>query len=319
MPFVVDSHAHIFPPSLEKYLSDKRRKALSDLRKRARSWMRPLASSMHKTQPMMRHLPESARKKIDSLSGIAPLANLLFESTANDLRDAMKKAGVDFALTIAHPTMIPNELVLEASQETPNLVPVVFIPRGTRNPGKSLRQLHTQGARALKIHPAADGDGPKTPRYHALLRKASELGLPVILHTGCIHSHVLYKDPEMGRAELFAPWFKEFPETRFILAHMNFHDPQMALDLALEHPNLYVDTSWQPAEMIGEAARRIGAERVLFGTDWPFVGDNLRVGLKRVRECVSMGMISEAQSEKILGTNAMKLFGIRTDLPRGEA
>lgn len=310
MPSVVDFHAHIFPDSLGRFLPSGSIETVEGWRKRLRSWMKPFMSSMHRTQPLFRYFPEIARKNLDALSGIMPLPSLLIESTSSDLKDAMNEAGVDYALVIAHPSVIPNELVLEASQDNPRMIPVVNIPHGTPKPGALLKKFHKEGAKALKIHPAADGEGPSAPRYKALLNTATDLGIPVILHTGCLHSHVLYKDPELGNAERFKPWFESHPETRFVLAHMNFHNPHLALDLALEFPNLYVDTSWQPAEMIGEAARRIGAERVLFGTDWPFVGNNLAVGLRRVRECIDIGLIDRGQAELILGINAFKLLGI---------
>ena len=91
---------------------------------------------------------------------------------------------------------------------------------------------------------------------------------------------------------------------------MNFHEPSVALDLVEKHPNVFVDTSWQPAEVIGEAVRRVGAERVLFGTDWPFVGNNVNIGLARIRDCIQAGSLTEEQSMLILGVNAAKIFGI---------
>lgn len=319
MPPIIDFHAHIFPASLERFLPESSKGKIAGWRRRARALMRPFSSSMHKTQPLFRHLPEGARRNLDAITGLAPIPGLLFESTASDLKDAMNEAGVDYALIIAHPKMIPNELVLEAAADNPRMIPVVNVPAGTVRPSQTLKKFHKNGAKVLKIHPAADGEGPGCSRYKSLLKTAADLGMPVILHTGCVHSSFLYKDPEMGRVEKFEPWFKQYPKTRFVLAHMNFHDPQQALDLALEHENLFVDTSWQPAEIIGEATRRIGAERVLFGTDWPLVGNNLSVGLKRIQDCIEIGLITEAQAELIRGVNAMKLLGMAREEKAGDA
>lgn len=309
MPAVVDFHAHILPGPLEKPIFERLPKTMIEQwRKRARGFMRPFASALHRTQTVVRHLPEGARKQIDGLAGIAPLPNLLFESTAGDLKEAMNEAGVDYAVIIAHPQMIPNELVLEAAQEDPRMIAAVNLPPGTLRVKATLKKFHDRGARLLKIHPAADGEKPDAKHYQTLLATASDLGIPVILHTGCIHSHLLYKDPEMGRAELFEPWFEKFPKTQFILAHMNFHAPVTAMDLAQKYENLWVDTSWQPAETIGEAVRRIGPERVLFATDWPFMGNNLTIGLKRIRECIEIGLLTEDQAAMILGKNALTLL-----------
>jgi predicted TIM-barrel fold metal-dependent hydrolase len=137
---------------------------------------------------------------------------------------------------------------------------------------------------------------------------AQSKSLPVILHTGCIQNRVFYKNPSLGKVEIFEPWFEAYRRIRFVLAHMNFHEPEKALQLGELHSNILVDTSWQPAEIIGEAVRRLGADRVLFGTDWPFVGGNLAVGKKRIEEGVTGGVYSQDDADKILGGNALKLL-----------
>ena len=302
MAAIVDCHVHAFPVRGEKIGS------LAKLRKGARLWLRPFTASIHHAQPIIRHLPKPLRVRLDEVSALVPLPILLVESTPNDLKEAMENADVDFALLIAHPPFASNEFVLKACAQDPKLIPVVNVPSGTAQPGEAFKEYVKAGAKALKIHPAADGEGVDSPRYEMLLTAAAELRLPVILHTGCFHSHLLYKDPMQGQAQRFAPWFERFREIPFVLAHMNFHDPNIAFDLAEAHPNVYMDSSWQPAETIGEAVRRVGAERVLFGSDWPFVGNNISIGLKRIRECVEAGTLNEKESRLILGENASKLF-----------
>jgi predicted TIM-barrel fold metal-dependent hydrolase len=249
---------------------------------------------------------------VDQLGGLLSLSGLFVESTVGNLHEAMKEAAIHYAMVIAHPPFIPNEFVLELYSEHPKLIPVVNIPKGTAQPGHVLKKYAEKGAKALKIHAASDGEGVDSPRYRALLKSASDLGLPVILHTGC-HNSLFYRDPHQGHAERFTKWYESYPTTQFILAHMNFHEPSTALDLCEEFENLWVDTSWQPAEIIGEAARRIGAERILFGTDWPLIGNNMTVGRRRVQDCVETGLLNEQQAKLILGENALKLLGLNPD------
>jgi hypothetical protein len=244
MPFIVDSHVHIFPGALKKAIPDFMRGPVDRVRRQARSWWRPFSGSLHRAQTILRHLPEFTRSGIDELSGLAPLPGLFLESTSQDLSEALQESGVDRACVIASPPWSSNEFILETCQENPAFIPIVNIPRGTLRPGIRLKQYVEKGARALKIHPAVDGEGVESPRYRTLLRTADQLGLPVILHTGCIHSHLAYKDPNQGHAERFVRWFKNFPELRIVLAHMNFHDPAVAFDLAEAYPQLYLETSW---------------------------------------------------------------------------
>jgi predicted TIM-barrel fold metal-dependent hydrolase len=257
-------------------------------------------------------LPEGLRKPLDEVAMLAPIAGILIESTHQDLKDAMNASGVDRAVVIAHPPFLTNDQLLEICADDARLIPAVNIPVGTERPGQVLKSLAAKGARILKIHAPADGEGPESPRYRALLKSATELGLPVILHTGCIHSSLLYKNPELGSVKSFDGWFKNYPELKFVLAHMNYHEPEIALDFADRYPNIYVDTSWQPTEIIGEAVRRIGASRVLFGTDWPLVGNNIDIGIQRVRDCIETGTVTVDEADQIFGKNAACLLSLRS-------
>jgi predicted TIM-barrel fold metal-dependent hydrolase len=301
-PPIIDFHTHVFPDRLEEI------GVIGKLRKQVRHWMRPFMATLHESQTFLRVIPEGIRKPIDELAMFTPLAGLLFESTATDLRDSMEESNVDYSVLIAHPPYLMNEQLLELCQQYPQFIPAVNIGSGTAKPGSALRSYIKKGAKLLKIHPAFDGEGADSPRYKSLLKIADEQGLPVILHTGCFHSRLFFKDPELGKVQNFAPWFENYKKVRFVLAHMNLHEPAVALDLAEEFPNLFVDTSWQPSETIGEAVRRLGAERVLFGSDWPLVGNNIAIGLKRIQECIEMGTINSAQATLIQGGNAQKLL-----------
>jgi hypothetical protein len=322
MSTLIDFHVHVFPNRLETWIPRNLSAALNSflpikrlpqLRKQARAWFKPISNSAHSAQTILRHLPEMARNRLDELSSFAPLPSLFLESSASDLEEAMRDAEIDYSLVIAHPPLIENDFIMEICRKNSKLIPVVNIPKKTSKPGQALKRFAKKGAKALKLHPASDGEGVNSPRYRALIRSASDLGLPIIIHTGCLHSRLFYKDSRQGNAERFTQWYEAYPQTQFILAHMNFHEPNVALDICEEFGNVWVDTSWQPAEVIGEAVRRIGPERILFGTDWPFIGNNIMVGRERVRDCVKTGMLNQDQAKLILGENAVKLLGIKVD------
>ncbi len=314
MSLVFDFHVHVFNDALKKIIPRSiLYERLNDFRKKGRTWIKPLSSTIHKLQTSLRYLPDTARNQIDQLAAIIPLPSLLVESTLSDLKDAMWDANIDYAMVIAHPPIISNEFILEICSKEPHLIPAVNIPKGTIKPGNILKKYVKKGAKALKIHPSADGEGSDSLRYRALIRTASDLGLPIILHTGCMHARLIHKSPLQAHAERFITWYEKYPKTQFILAHMNFHEPHAAIDLCEKFPNLWVDTSWQPPEVIGEAVRRIGAERVLFGTDWPLLGNNMVVGRKRIRDCLDIGLLNDHQAQLILGENAIQLLGLSKD------
>jgi predicted TIM-barrel fold metal-dependent hydrolase len=311
----IDLHSHVFPDRLDPVLSllppEWNAPSLwRELREQVRGWTGPLVRGIHRAQPTVRHFPKSVRLSIDELTGTFTLPSLLVESTLPDLLQRMEEAGIQKAVVVAQAPFASNEFVLEAAEESDGrLIPAVNFGPSEDRPALAFGKAVTRGARFLKIHPAADGENADSPRYLALLRKAADLGVPVILHTGCLQSHLIYRSPELGDPRHFEAWFRRFPHVTFVLAHLGFHDPKGALELAARYENLLLETSWQPAEIIGEAVRLVGAERVVFGTDWPFIGDNFRIGLERLERAGESDGLSREQLEQIAFRNALRLLG----------
>jgi predicted TIM-barrel fold metal-dependent hydrolase len=239
----------------------------------------------------------------------------MVESSTSDLMESMDRNRISGAILIAHPPVTSNERVLKLAHEFPDrIIPAVNFGRGC---GLSIEEAQSEfrraieqceGALLLKIHAAADGEGAESPRYRALLDIASEFAVPVILHTGCIQAHLIHRSPSLGEPSRFRGWFADWPRLPFILAHMNMHDPASALDLGEEFENLYLDTSWQPAEVVVEAVRRVGAARVLFGSDWPLLGNNQAVALGRIDQALASGYITLEDAAQIRGENLARLL-----------
>ncbi len=300
---VVDFHCHVFPDSIQRFVPNR-------LRKTAKMWLRPFAGSIHQAQTYTRWIPELARRPIDQLSALIPATGLLIESSLEDLNQSIKYAQVDRAVLIAHPPMVSNEFILDICKSDPRFIPAVNLPPLTPHAAEKLRSYIKEGAKILKIHAASDGEGAESPHYRTLLEIAAEHHLPVILHTGCLHSHLFYRKPELGNPREFESWYQDYPSIKFILAHMNFHQPDTALDLGEKFGNIYVDTSWQPSEVIAEAVRRLGSEHVLMGSDWPFLGQNHSVMLDRIQDCVDAQMFSQEDAEYVLGKSAEKILNV---------
>jgi uncharacterized protein len=322
MQSTVDFHTHILTSyvltrilhKLETFQAgsaglEKMRQA----RKHARKWAKPLIGSVHQLRTLIRFLPNTQRHQLETLFGLLPWPGLLIESSADDLLEAMDQAGVYFALIMAHPLYVTNEEVIKAAKKERRFIPVITLGEESPNPGKTLAKFAQQGARALKIFPPLDASVLKSKKYHLLLTAAADLGMPVMIHTGCFRQYPIYDAGIHGRAEFFKAWYENYSSLKFILVHSNFSNPDAAFDLCENFSNLLVETSWQPSEVIGEAVRRLGAERVLFGSDWPWLGDNLAVGRKSVEECGRMGLLNKDQIQLILGENAIKLLGIKGD------
>jgi uncharacterized protein len=127
------------------------------------------------------------------------------------------------------------------------------------------------------------------------------------------HLPVLY-DPvgEVSVAELLAT---EYPGVNFIFAHLgSFADDwraqQAFIDPLSRHPNIYTDTSGiRRFDLLEQAVRRAGAEKVLFGSDGPW----LHPGLELAK--VALLELGAADRAMVLGGNFLRLIR-HAGLPR---
>jgi predicted TIM-barrel fold metal-dependent hydrolase len=63
-----------------------------------------------------------------------------------------------------------------------------------------------------------------------------------------------------------------FPNVPLLMAHMGFFwSVDQAISFAREFPNLYLETSRAPIFEIQTAVRALGPDKVIWGTDSPFV------------------------------------------------
>lgn len=325
---IIDAHCHVYP-KLSEYIDEgldslplpiekelislpisKAEEYIQKLKPKYREVIQKYLGVVHKLQTDSRQLPEKMIPVSDASIGLLGAANTLFDSNTDDLFAHMKQNKIDHTVLIAHPPYIPNRFIIQLANNNKCFIPFVNIPYNNAGADLLLEHYIELGAKGLKIHAAADGGEVMSDHYLSLLEVANKHKLPVIIHTGCIHIKPVYKDPEMGHAEKFQAWFQDFPETQFTLAHMNYHYPENCIELMQSFSNLHTDTSWQPKESIAQAVAALGSERIMFGSDWPIIGNNISICLKRIYDLHSEDKISKEQRDQILGLNAAKLFDL---------
>jgi len=177
---------------------------------------------------------------------------------------------------------------------------------------EELRRAQGEGLRGLgELSPHSQGYPVDDPIFAEVLAAAGDAGMPVNLHVTDPESR-----PYPGRVETPAADFlwlaRKFPGTRFILAHWG---GMLALreSAFTSLPNVLYDTAASPllygSDIWTRAARVLGAERVLFGSDYPLnLYPNLdsEPGLERlVAEARAAGMTT-----RVMGGNAVRLLGI---------
>lgn len=115
----------------------------------------------------------------------------------------------------------------------------------------------------------------------ALIEKLSGTGLPILCCSGLglsqevlstnIPSRQTKKDVMNQRLDKYEIVLDTFPDTTFILAHSGCFEFETMVNLLKNHQNVYTDISIQPSGHIKTLIGEIGSERILFGTDYPFV------------------------------------------------
>ncbi|MEF9895725.1 MAG: amidohydrolase family protein [Clostridia bacterium] len=224
------------------------------------------------------------------------------------LKRLEKAAGVDRVLvcsaaTTITQTTIVNDYIAKTVGENPGLL----FGLGAMNqdyPDKAgeVARIRALGLKGVKIHPEIQGVAINDRRFDELYDALSQCGMPLLAHTGDLRYHNS-NPPEVLEV------LRRFPRLTLIAAHLgswsNWTEGVKAL---AGRENVYVDCSSSLYAMTPEAARKVirgyGADRVLFGSDYPmWEPETERARLAQVG-------LTQAEMEKILGGNAQALLAI---------
>ncbi len=117
----------------------------------------------------------------------------------------------------------------------------------------------------VKAHPQTAGV-PLGDSYAPYLELCRAFNLPFVSHT----ERNGYAD-----IDLLAKMAEQNPDVDFIAVHMELHsNHQRAIELIASHGNLYGDTTFVPVSDVVTAVERCGADKILFGTDAPVIGES---------------------------------------------
>lgn len=126
----------------------------------------------------------------------------------------------------------------------------------------------------IKIHPLLTKCALNAKQLQPVYRYASDRKLFILVHTW------LDGDP-YGSQDIFAQVAREYPEIKWIMGHSGGpYGSRHAVELAAEIPNIFLDItlSMCPARQIEYFVKEIGSERILFGTDNPFIDPRPQIG-----------------------------------------
>ena len=228
--------------------------------------------------------------------------------TAEEIIESMDKLGIarsvvfnltPFAQVRGHDYSKANEAVAKEIKKFPDRL-IGFARTNPWLGEQSLKDLEYAAKqlnfKGLKLHPTIDWFPANAEILNPLVELTIRLRIPILMHT---------YEPTKSLPTLVGDLAERYPEAKIIMAHMggSLYFSQAILALK-KNDNLLLNTAgvYQP-HMIKTAVDKIGAERVIFGSDFPY--GNPKIELAKVEA----SGIEEKQKKLVLGENMARLIG----------
>lgn len=215
---------------------------------------------------------------------LTPVADMLEAARASLPKDLTPQQRQEEEKTIRQDmvgrVMRRNQWTCQVAQEHPGrLYPYIGIDpvMDGETMAQEIQERHSQGARGIKLHPVVQRFAINDRRLWPAYATAERLEMPMVIHTGPFEG----LGGENARPSLFAEVARDFPRLVAVLAHCGGRPYfQEAIALAQQFPNVCFDCCGivaggpgphdPPDEEIVALFRRLGVERVTFGSDWCF-------------------------------------------------
>lgn len=268
-------------------------------------------------------LPASFQERRAEIAARDPTFGTLFGAggamaTADGLVAAMDESGVDLSVVLGFGwcdreiAREANDCLLDAAARHPGRI----VPFCSVHPGwgdDALREVERcvdSGAVGIgELHPALQGiDLAVDDSVEPLARFAAERGLLVNVHGSEPVGHV-YPGKGPTTPDRLLAIAERFPDVRWVFPHWGGGLPFYALmpEVRAALANTWFDSAASPflyeGRVFDVAARAVGVEHVLFGSDYPLLPAS------RVAD-QARSTLDPAMAQAVLGGNAARLLGL---------
>jgi predicted TIM-barrel fold metal-dependent hydrolase len=229
------------------------------------------------------------------------------EYSAKEIVGVMDAVVIDRSIVFAMSTTTQRsiEFAEKAVGEYPKrLIPFLYALPSYERPvlAEIDDALTNHGFRGIKIHA---GECRLTPYViDPVLELAGRRGVPCLIDA-------------TGSVDVARRLAESFPRTTILFAHMGAYmsrDRGMIdgfIQVAADYPNAYLDLSAVAlVYKIEEAAQKVGADKLIWGTDGPHKNPNLNAYAQFEIEKVQRLTIPQADKDRILGGNIVKILGL---------
>lgn len=181
-----------------------------------------------------------------------------------------------------------NDIMAEAVRRYPDR----FVGFATLHAGwpeemvPELERTERLGLRGIKLITAYQGLSEETERFFPVYEWAESRGRIILSH-------------QWGSAGFLASLAQRYPRVCFLIGHLNLD----YTETVRRHDNVYTTTTFVPwPGAIAQAVRAFGAEKILFGSDFPDLDASLNLGP------LLTAPIADEDKRRILGTTMQRLL-----------
>ena len=264
---IIDIHTHIFPDKIADLVLANSERSL-DLPAKAKG-----------TEKSLRNHMDEIGVEVSIVLAVSPEARLVKKT--NDWLLSIQDQRLKFFGTI-HPDLPDWE--------------------------QEIARLNKENVKGIKFNALLQEIRPDDKRMFPIYDEMAEKGMIALFHSGSSYKQRHELSKVVATPERIGKVIDAFPNLKVIAAHYGGNHMLEQMEEHLLGRDLYIDTSYPPnvyaldPRRIVDIIHRHGAERVLFGTDYPWETQDR--GISYVRGLA----LSEKEKEGILGENAKKLL-----------
>jgi hypothetical protein len=234
-------------------------------------------------------------------------------NTVEDLLANMDGNGIDTIVTCAPYSSIgkdrtyddANRFLAESMSKAPERI-IGFLrvnPHLQENALRSIEEgVKNQGFKGVKFHPRNEAFAINSEELaFPIAELASKLKVPILIHTG---------EPDtygFAQPTLVGDLADSFPDLTLIIGHMGKRLYEDAICVARWFENIILETSFRSHRDIARAVKRVGADRVVYGSDMPFGVPEIEMMKVRLAD------ITPEEKDLVLGDSIARTLGLEVD------
>lgn len=259
--------------------------------------------------------------QIENVSVLSDIELTLPLLASQALLDQMETADIDKTVIYAVEAPIvyaSNEYVSALCNEFPDkLIGFASVDPLASNASETLKEaVNTLGLKGLKLHPPLQNFFPNDERVFPVYETASNLNIPVVFHVGTTPFGAMCR---LSQADplLIDDVAVAFPDLRIMLTHLGTLWHHGAFMVVEKNPNVFIDTAAYlyeiPKILTNDLIGRIGAEKIIFGTDYPMPFAKQIHNMKAFVDCINGLDIGTETKDRIFHRNFELLLEGRTE------